>query len=228
VLLFPCVIASKQISVSKIEFENPKSVRRTVRRATHGPNTVPSTVRDTVRAPYEHRTRRTERPPLCVDVGGMGVSSRCCSSPSPAKGSCPAPRTGPLVGCAKGGSSGLGPPRTLAAAAVVVSAVVVSVVFASAPASKPTTAASRPASAAGAEVGSSGPGPPCTPAAAAGAKSFVVAVASRPALVAGAEVGCSGPGPPVRLPLLQPPCPSSTPRFRTPRRLRRQRSAQAS
>jgi hypothetical protein len=29
-----------------------------------GPNTVPSTVRDTVRTPYEHRTRRTERPPL--------------------------------------------------------------------------------------------------------------------------------------------------------------------
>jgi hypothetical protein len=50
----------------------------------------------------------------------------------------------------EGGSSGLGPPRTPVAAAAVVSAVVVSVVFAT----KPTTAASRPASVAEADVGS--------------------------------------------------------------------------
>jgi hypothetical protein len=63
------------------------------------------------------------------------------------------------LGCAEGGSSGLGPPRTSAAAAVVVSAVVVSVVFAT----KPATAASRPASAAEAEAASNGLARPARP-----------------------------------------------------------------
>jgi hypothetical protein len=63
-------------------------------------------------------------------ASSCSCASRCCSSPSPATGSCPAPRTGPCLGCAEGGSSGLGPPRTPAAAAVVVSSVAVFVVFA--------------------------------------------------------------------------------------------------
>jgi hypothetical protein len=44
---------------------NPKSVRRTVRRATHGPSIVTNTVRDTVRpyaTPYEHRTSTVRTP----------------------------------------------------------------------------------------------------------------------------------------------------------------------
>jgi hypothetical protein len=59
----------------------------------------------------------------------------------------------------KNGSSVLGPPRTPAAAAVVVSAVAVSVVFDT----KPTTAASRPVLVAEAKFGSNGLGPFSTP-----------------------------------------------------------------
>jgi hypothetical protein len=62
-----CVIASKRIPLSKFRFEYIKSVRHTVRRATHEPNTAPSTVRTPYGATYQHR-KRTVRdlrwPPL--------------------------------------------------------------------------------------------------------------------------------------------------------------------